>query len=103
MSGNQSDDCRRVLTILDNVLTVGGQLGVNSELTGLNINLEASQKELEGVRKIAWRRTLARRSGGSMSTAKNTSTSPGSKLKKQLKINMALSLTVLFLLFFSVN
>jgi hypothetical protein len=82
VSGNQSNDRHRFLTILDNVLTVGGQLGVNSELTGLNINQEASQKKLEGVRKIARWQTLPRRSGGSMSTAKNISTSPGPKLKK---------------------
>jgi hypothetical protein len=41
--GDQSDDRRRFLTILDNILTVDGQLGVKSELTGLNINQEASQ------------------------------------------------------------
>jgi hypothetical protein len=53
VSGDQSDNRHRFLTILDNVLTVGGHLGVKSELTGLNINHETSQKELEGVRKKA--------------------------------------------------
>jgi hypothetical protein len=36
------------LTILDNV---GGRLWVKSRLTGISINLEASQKELEGYEK----------------------------------------------------
>ncbi len=85
VSGDQSDNRHRFLTILDNVLTVGGHLGVKSELTGLNINQEASQKELEGVRKIAHWWTSPRRSGGSMSTAKNTLTSPGPTLKNYKK------------------
>jgi hypothetical protein len=59
-----------------------GRPGVKSDLAGLSLNQEASQKELEGVRKMAQRRTLPRRSGGSESAAKNTSTSPGPKLKK---------------------
>jgi hypothetical protein len=60
-----------------------GRPGVKSDLAGLSLNQEASQKELEGVRKMAQRRTLPRRSGGSESAAKDTSTSPpGPKLKK---------------------
>jgi hypothetical protein len=35
------------------------------ELAGLSLNQEASQKELEGVRKMAQRRMFPRRSGGS--------------------------------------
>ncbi len=98
MLGDQSDDRRRFLTILDNILTVDGQLGVKSELTCLNIN----QEELEGVRKTARQRISPRRSSGSMSAAKNISTSPGPTLKKII-INMTLSITVLFLLMFSGN
>jgi hypothetical protein len=37
------------LTIMDNVLTVDGMLGVQSHLTGLRINQETFQKKLEGV------------------------------------------------------
>jgi hypothetical protein len=51
--GDHSDDRRGFLTILKNVLTVAGLLGVKSELISLSINQEASQKELQGVRK--WR------------------------------------------------
>jgi hypothetical protein len=51
--GDCSDDCCGFLTILNNTLTVGCRLGVKSELTGLSINQEASQKEPEGVRKMA--------------------------------------------------
>jgi hypothetical protein len=47
--GDHSNDRRGFITILDNVLTVGGMLGVKSKLTGLSINQEASQKKLEGV------------------------------------------------------
>jgi hypothetical protein len=65
-------------------LLVGGP-GVKSDLTGLSLNQEASQKELEGVRKMAQRRTLQRRYGDSESAAKNISTSPGPKLKKSYK------------------
>jgi hypothetical protein len=59
-----------------------GRPGVKSDLAGLNLNQEASQKELEGVRKMAQRRMLPRRFGGSESAAKNTSTLPGPTLKK---------------------
>jgi hypothetical protein len=58
------------------------QPGVKSNLASLSLNQEASQKELEGVRKMAQRPTLPRHSGGSESSAKNTSTSPGPMLKK---------------------
>jgi hypothetical protein len=73
---------------------------VNSDLAGLSLNQEASQKELEGVpvRKMALLQTSPRRSGGSESAGKNISTSPGPKLKKA-----SLSITVLFLLKFSGN
>jgi hypothetical protein len=59
-----------------------GRPGMKSDLAGLSLNQEASQKELEGVRKMAQRRTLPRRSGGSESTAKNISTLPSPTLKK---------------------
>ncbi len=82
MSGNHSNDCCGCfLTIYDNVLTVGGQLGAKSELAGLNLNQEASHKELEEVQKMAQWRTLLRHSDGSKSAAKNISTSPGRMLK----------------------
>jgi hypothetical protein len=55
---------------------------VKRELTGLSLNQEASQKELEGVQKMAPRRASPRRSGGSKSAAKNLSTSLGHTLKK---------------------
>jgi hypothetical protein len=58
-----------------------GRPGVKSNLAGLTLNQEGSQKELEGVWKMAQRRTLPRRSGGSESAAKNTLTSPGPTLK----------------------
>jgi hypothetical protein len=66
------------LTFLDNVLTVGGRLGVKSKLAGLRLIQEASQKELEVVQ----RRTSTRLSGGSKSFAKNTSAWLGPRLKK---------------------
>jgi hypothetical protein len=78
MPGCYSDDHHSFLTILDNA---GGRLWVKSELTGISINLKASQKELEGVRKMVLRRTSPRRSSGSMSTA----TSLGPTLKKKYK------------------
>jgi hypothetical protein len=59
-----------------------GWPGVKSDLAGLSLNQEASQKELEGRQKMAQRRTLPRCSGGSESAAKDILTSPGSTLKK---------------------
>jgi hypothetical protein len=59
-----------------------GRPGVKSDLGGLNLNQEASQKELEGVRKMVQRQTLPRRSSSSESAAKNISTSLGPTLKK---------------------
>jgi hypothetical protein len=56
--------------------------GVKSDLAGLSLNQQASQKELEGVRKMAHRQKSPRRSGDSESAAKNISTSPGPMLKK---------------------
>jgi hypothetical protein len=58
------------------------QPGAKSDLAGLSLNQQASQKELEGVRKMAHRRTSPRRSGNSESAAKNKSISPGPMLKK---------------------
>jgi hypothetical protein len=49
-----------------------GWLGAKRKLAGLSLNREASQKELEGVRKMAWLGTLPRRSSGRKSAAKNT-------------------------------
>jgi hypothetical protein len=57
-----------------------GRQGANNELAGLSLNQETSQKELEGIQKMAQCRTSPRRSG--KSTAKNKSTSPGPTLKK---------------------
>jgi hypothetical protein len=59
-----------------------GQPRAKRELTGLNLNQEASQKELERVRKMAQRQTLPRRSGGSKSIVKNISTSLDPTLKR---------------------
>ncbi len=56
--------------------------GAKSDLAGLSLNQQASQKELEGVRKMAHRRTSPRRSGDSESAGKNIWTSPGPTLKK---------------------
>jgi hypothetical protein len=56
--------------------------GAKSDLAGLSLNQQDSQKELEGVRKMAHRRTSPRRSGDSESAAKNILTSPGLSLKK---------------------
>jgi hypothetical protein len=80
--GDHSDDHRGFLMILDSLLTVCETAGGKRELAGLSLNQEASQKELDGVRKMARRRMSPRHSGGSKSAAKNTSTSPGPTLKK---------------------
>jgi hypothetical protein len=61
-----------------------GRRGAKSDLAGLSLNQQASQKELEGVQKMMRRRTSLRRSGGSQSAAKNISTSPGPTLKKSI-------------------
>jgi hypothetical protein len=53
-----------------------------SELAGLSLNQEASQMELEGLRKMAQRRTSPWRSSGSTSAVKTISTSSDPKLKK---------------------
>jgi hypothetical protein len=76
--GDHSDDRSDFLTILANVLTVGGRLGVKSELASLSLIQESSQKELEVVQ----RRGSPRRSSGSKSTTKNTSTLLCPRLKK---------------------
>jgi hypothetical protein len=59
-----------------------GRPGVKRELAGLSLNQEASQKELEGVRKMARRQTSLRRSGGSKIVAKNILTLPDPTVKK---------------------
>ncbi len=56
VTGDLSDDRRGFLTILDNVLTVGGSAR-GKEVAGLSLNQQASQNELEWVRKMAHRRT----------------------------------------------
>jgi hypothetical protein len=56
--------------------------GAKSDLAGLSLDQQASLKELEGVRKMAHRRTSPRRSGDSESDRKNIWTSPGPTLKK---------------------
>jgi hypothetical protein len=53
-----------------------------SELANLSLNQEASQKELEGVCKIAQQRTLPRRYGGSKSAAKKCIDIASSYIKK---------------------
>jgi hypothetical protein len=40
--GDRSDDRHSFLTIWDNVLNVGGWLGVKSKLAGISLNQEAS-------------------------------------------------------------
>jgi hypothetical protein len=82
VTGDLSDDRRDFLTILNTVSLLVGWPEAKSKLIGLSFNQEASQKELEGVRKMAQQRTSPRRSGGSESAAKNTSTSLGPTLKK---------------------
>ncbi len=67
---------------MDNVLTVGGLARGEERSHQLSLNQEASQKELEGVRKMAQRRMSPRRSSGSESAAISISTSPGPTLKK---------------------
>jgi hypothetical protein len=78
MPGDHNDDRHDFLTFLGNVLTVGGRLGLKSKLAGLRLIQEVSQKELEVVQR--W--TSPRRSGGSKSATKNTSTLLGPRLKK---------------------
>ncbi len=102
MTGNLSDDRRGFLIILDNVLTVGGSARGKKQADRPQLQSGGSQKEPEGVRKIAQRQMSLRRSGGSESAAKNTATLPGPMLKKA-KINVALSSTVKFFLRFSGN
>jgi hypothetical protein len=82
LTGDLSNDRRGFLTILDNILTVGVWARGEKHLSGLSLNQQAPQKELEGVRKMAHRRTSPRRSGDSESAGKNIWTSPGPTLKK---------------------
>jgi hypothetical protein len=49
---------------LDNVLTVVDRPGAKSDLAGLSLNQQASQKELEGVQKMAHRQKSPRGSIG---------------------------------------
>jgi hypothetical protein len=63
-------------------LLLMGRPGAIRELARLSLNQEASQKELEGVGKMARWRTSPSCSGGSKSAAKNTSTLLGPTLKK---------------------
>jgi hypothetical protein len=79
ISGDHNDDRRGFLTMFSLLLS---RPGVKSDLAGLSLNQEDSQKELEGVWKMAQRRTLQRRSSGSESAAKNIPISPGPRLKK---------------------
>jgi hypothetical protein len=48
----RDDDCHAFLTILDNVSMLVSHLAVKSELAGLTLNKEASQKEWKVVRKM---------------------------------------------------
>jgi hypothetical protein len=81
VAGDHSNDCRGFLTILDNVLTVCETAGGKRELAGLSLNQEASQKELDGVQKMARRQMSSRRSSCSKSAAKNINIA-GSYAKK---------------------
>ncbi len=65
MPGDHSNDRHSFLTILDNVLNVGGSAGGKSKLAGIRLNQEASLYELEGVRKMVRRQMSLRRSGSS--------------------------------------
>ncbi len=83
MTGNLSNDCRGFLTILDNVLTVGGSARGKKQADQPQLQSGGLPEGAGGVRKMAQRpRTSPRHSGGSESTAKNTSTLPGPTLKK---------------------
>jgi hypothetical protein len=81
VAGDHSNDCRGFLMILDNILTVCETAGGKRELAGLRLNQEASQKELDGVQKMARRQMLSRCSSGSKSAAKNINIA-GSYTKK---------------------
>ncbi len=50
--GDHSDDRHSFLTILDNVLNVGGSAGAKSKVASIRLNQGASPYELEGVRKM---------------------------------------------------
>jgi hypothetical protein len=65
VSGGHSDDRLSFLKTLTTFSLLESRPGAKRELAGLSLNQEASQKELEGVQKMAQRRTL-----------------PGPKLKK---------------------
>ncbi len=82
VTGDLSDDCRGFLTILATFSLLVYGPGAKSDLSGLSLNQQASQKELEGVQKMAHRRTSPRRSGDSESAGKNIWTSPSPTLKK---------------------
>jgi hypothetical protein len=45
MPSDHSDDCRGFLTILNNFSLLVGRLRMKSELSGLSLNQEASQKD----------------------------------------------------------
>ncbi len=61
VTGDLSNDHRGFLTILDNVSLLVGRPEAKSDLVGLSLNQQASQKELEGVNE-KWR-TGERRQG----------------------------------------
>jgi hypothetical protein len=60
LPSDHSDDRHSFLTILDNVLNVGGSAGGKSKLADISLNQEASLEELEGAQKMARRRTSLR-------------------------------------------
>ncbi len=60
----------RFLTILDNILTVGGSARGKEQAGRLSLNQGSSQKDLEGVWKRAWRLTLPRSSSSYKNAAK---------------------------------
>ncbi len=82
MTGDHRDDRRGILTIVDNVLTVNGSARGKERACRPHSQSGGLPKKLEGVRKMAWRQTLLRHSGGSESAAKNTLTLLGPTLNK---------------------
>ncbi len=82
MSGDHSDNCLGFLTILDNDLTFEKSAGGKEAKTGLSLNQEASQKELEGT--LKWLDSELHRGAlaAVKAPAKNILRSLGPKLKR---------------------
>ncbi len=82
VSGDHSDDRLGIFTSWTMLSLLVSQPGAKSELANLSLNQEASQKELEGVYKMAQQRTLPGRYGGSKSATKKCIDIAGSYAKK---------------------